>query len=317
MNNANKTGKNNSTSNISASINIFQNNFENYINNSNNKIAFIDLQNNNLTKKSTKSICNMILSNNPDVTELILSNNNLGNETIFKIVDSIKINNKLLSLDITQTQIDEKSIKYISEKINIEFPLEKLILSKNNLKKSCTYIKNILIKKTNIKYLKLTSCKIEDNFNLIFQGLAQNRMLQILDLSNNNLSLNQELFEDIANALKMNKIMTKLKLNETNIDDIAVEYIAKGLKENGALRNLYMKNNYLTKKSIKFIKKAIENSNNTVISKIELKGNDGITNNLIKEIENILEAKKDIASEYNSEIDIPPLDFNKKYDEDI
>ena len=128
MNNANKTGKNNSTSNISASINIFQNNFENYINNSNNKITFIDLQNNNLTKKSTKSICNMILSNNPDVTELILSNNNLGNETIFKIVDSIKINNKLLSLDITQTQIDEKSIKYISEKINIEFPLEKLIL---------------------------------------------------------------------------------------------------------------------------------------------------------------------------------------------
>ena len=110
----------------------------------------------------------------------------------------------MLSLDISDTKIDEKAIKYISDNIDDECVLEKLLLSKNNLKKACEYIKNLLLKKTNIRYIKLTACKIEDNFNLIFQGLEGNKNLQILDMSNNNLSLKQELFEDIINPLKSN-----------------------------------------------------------------------------------------------------------------
>ena len=142
-------------------------------------------------------------------------------------------------------------------------------------------------------------------------------MLQILDLSNNNLSLNQELFEEITNTLKKNNTLIKLKLNEVNIDDAAVDYISKGLKENRALRQLYMKNNYLTKKSAKMIIKAIENNNNISISKIELGGNDGINNKLIQEIENIIQTKKENESEYNSEKDIQFLDYNKKYEDNL
>ena len=260
----------------------------------------MDLQNNNLTIKSANYICEIISSNNPNVIDINISNNNLGNEGIIKIISCIKINNKLLSLDLSETKINEKSIKYISETIDQECVLEKLLLSKNNLKKSCLYIKNLLIKKTNIKYIKLTSCKIEDNFNLIFQGLSENKMLQILDLSNNNLSLKQELFEEIINALKNNITLIKLKLNETNIDDIAVDYIAKGLKENGALRKLYLKNNYLTKKSVKSLIKAIENGKSNAISKVEISGNDEINNQLIQEIEKALKNKKENDSEYNS-----------------
>ena len=308
-----QNSKNNSNNNLNNITNNVQNN---YIE-SNNKISFLDLQNNNLTKKSSKYLCKIISSNSPAVTDLILSKNNLGSETIIKIFDSIKINNTLLSLDLSETQIDEKSIKHISEIIDKEYLLEKLLLTKNNLKKSCGYIKNLLIKKTNIKYLKLTYCKIENNFNLIFQGLAENKMLQILDLSNNNLSLNQELFEDITNTLKLNNTLIKLKLNEVNIDDTAVDYISKGLKENRALRQLYMKNNYLTKKSVKMLIKSIENNNFNTISKIELGGNDGINNKLIQEIEKIIQTKKENESEYNSEKDIQLLDYNKKYDDNL
>ena len=271
-----------------------------------------------MTKKSSIYLSKIISSNNPDITELILSKNNLGNEGIIKIIESIKINNKLISLDISETKIDEKSIKYISENLDKKCSLEILILSKNNLKKSCNYIKNLLIKETNIKYIKLSSCKIEDNFNLIFRGLAENKMLQILDLSNNNFSLKQELFEEIENTLKKNQNLIKLKLNETNIDDSVVEFIAKGLKENRGLRKLYLKKNYLTKNSVKILKKALENNDINVISQIELGGNDGINNKLIQEIENALQIKKDNASEYNSgESDIAYLDCNKKYDENI
>ena len=311
INSDNNTNTNNN--NINNNINI--NNKQNLYYEGNNKISFLDLQNNNLTKKSSNYISTIIMSNNPEITELILSNNNLGNEGIIKIISSIKINNKLLSLDISETKIDEKTIKYISETLDQEYVLEKILLSKNNLKKSCIYIKNLLTKKTNVKYLKLSSCKIEDNFNLIFQGLTQNKMLYILDLSNNNLSLKQELFEDISNTLKINNTLIKLKLNETNIDDIAIDYISKGLEENKGLRKLYLKKNYLTKKSINMLKKAIDKNNNCILTKIDLKGNDELNNKLIQEIEKVLLNKKESSSEYNSEFDVSFLDYNKKYDD--
>ena len=295
--------------------NIFNNFNNNYIEN-NNIVSFLDLQNNNLTKKSSHYLSTIISSNNPDLKELILYKNNLGNEGIYKIISSLKINNSLLSLDISDTKIDEKAIKYISDNIDDECVLEKLLLSKNNLKKACEYIKNLLLKKTNIRYIKLTACKIEDNFNLIFQGLEGNKNLQILDMSNNNLSLKQELFEDIINPLKSNNTLIKLKFNETNIDDTAVDYISKGLELNEGLRKIYLKKNYLGKNSVKMLSKAIENNKNCVITKIELEGNDEINNKLIQQIIRAIENNKDNLSECYSEMNISDLDCNKKYNDE-
>lgn len=98
------------------------------------------------------------------MTDFIISNNNFGNKGIIKMISFLKINNKILSLDLSEKKIEEKSIKYISETIDKDCILEILLLSKNIWKKSCLYIKNLLNKK-NIKYVKLNSCKIEDNYN--------------------------------------------------------------------------------------------------------------------------------------------------------
>jgi len=322
LNNTNNKDLNNTvSSNVKNNNSLVNNNNSNSaMNNSsfvenNNKITFLDIQNNNLTKKSCNYINNIILANNTEITNLILSNNDLGNDGVIKVLSSIKVNNKLLSLDLSETKIDEKVVKYLAEILDEECVLEKLLLSKNNLKKACVHIKNLLIKNTNIKYLKLTSCKIEDSFNLIFNGLANNNMLQILDLSNNNFSLRQELFKDIIDALKTNNTLSKLKLNETNIDDFAVEYISKGLENNGGLREIYLKKNYLTKKAVNMILKAIEN--NSIIAKIELGGNDEINNKLIQDVEKVLQNKKECASELNSDSDMSILDSNKKYDDDL
>ena len=322
LNNTNNKDLNNTvSSNVKNNNSLINNNNSNSANNNssfvdnNNKITFLDIQNNNLTKKSCNYINKIILANNTEITNLILSNNDLGNDCIIKVLSSIKVNNKLLSLDLSETKIDEKVVKYLAEILDEDCVLEKLLLSKNNLRKACVHIKNLLIKKTNIKYLKLTSCKIEDSFNLIFKGLADNNMLQILDLSNNNFSLRQELFKDIIDDLSKNNTLSKLKLNETNIDDFAIEYISKGLESNSGLREIYLKKNYLTKKAVSMILKAIEN--NSIISKIELGGNDEISNKLIQDVEKVLQNKKELASELNSDLDMSILDSNKKYDDEL
>jgi Ran GTPase-activating protein (RanGAP) involved in mRNA processing and transport len=322
LNNTNNKDLNNTASgDVKNNNSLINNNNTNSANNNslfvdnNNKITFLDIQNNNLTKKSCNYINNIILANNTEITHLIVSNNDLGNDGIIKVLSSIKVNNKLLSLDLSETKIDEKVIKYLAEILDEDCVLEKILLSKNNLRKACVHIKNLLIKKTNIKYLKLTSCKIEDSFNLIFKGLADNNMLQILDLSDNNFSLRQELFKDIIDVLSSNKTLCKLKLNETNIDDFAIEYLSKGLENNGGLREIYLKKNYLTKKSVSMLLKAIEN--NSIIAKIELVGNEEISNKLIQEVEKVLQNKKECASELNSDLDMSILDSNKKYDDDL
>ena len=322
LNNTNNKDLNNTvSSNVKNNNSLINNNNSNSANNNssfvdnNNKITFLDIQNNNLTKKSCNYINKIILANNTEITNLILSNNDLGNDCIIKVLSSIKVNNKILSLDLSETKIDEKVVKYLAEILDEDCVLEKLLLSKNNLRKACVHIKNLLIKKTNIKYLKLASCKIEDSFNLIFKGLADNNMLQILDLSNNNFSLRQELFKDIIDDLSTNNTLSKLKLNETNIDDFAIEYISKGLESNSGLREIYLKKNYLTKKAVSMILKAIEN--NSIISKIELGGNDEISNKLIQDVEKVLQNKKELASELNSDLDMSILDSNKKYDDEL
>ena len=322
LNNTNNKDLNNTvSSNVKNNNSLINNNNSNSANNNssfvdnNNKITFLDIQNNNLTKKSCNYINKIILANNTEITNLILSNNDLGNDCIIKVLSSIKVNNKLLSLDLSETKIDEKVVKYLAEILDEDCVLEKLLLSKNNLRKACVHIKNLLIKKTNIKYLKLASCKIEDSFNLIFKGLADNNMLQILDLSNNNFSLRQELFKDIIDDLSKNNTLSKLKLNETNIDDFAIEYISKGLESNSGLREIYLKKNYLTKKAVSMILKSIEN--NSIISKIELGGNDEISNKLIQDVEKVLQNKKELASELNSDLDMSILDSNKKYDDEL
>ena len=52
------------------------------------------------------------------MTDFIISNNNFGNKGIIKMISFLKINNKILSLDLSEKKIEEKSIKYISETID-------------------------------------------------------------------------------------------------------------------------------------------------------------------------------------------------------
>ena len=291
-------------------INILSTIFEN---NAGENINVLDLQNNNLTKNSGEYI-SKILDLSENVEYLCLKNNNIGNDSIAKIFSSIKSKNKLISLDLSQNKLNEKSIKSISEIINNEFVLERLLLSKNNFKKACSYIKNLLTKETNLKYLKLNNCKIEDGVNLIIHGINNNKNLLILDLSENNLSSNQEQLKEFEEALKNNNILSSLILNDTYLDDIGIKYVANGLKENHSLKKLFIKNNFITTQSISLILEAI-NKSNTIIN-LDLNGNNGIDSKGLQEIANQL--KKNMEKNENNEDEYSMIDeINKRYDENI
>ena len=137
----------------------------------------------------------------------------------------------MISLDLSDTKIDEKALKIISEKINNNIVLQELNLSYNNFKIAGNYINNLLTKESNMKYLDLSFCNINNQFNIIFQGLSENKNLKLINLSGNNIPMKKETLNELGKVLINNINLRNLYLNECNIDDIGMNYINK----NGAL----------------------------------------------------------------------------------
>ena len=234
------------------------------------KLSYLDLSNNSLTENSCKYLSN-ILSLSSYITSINIGYNSFYSEGINNIFSFINIKNKLVSLDLSQTNINEKCIKFISEKIDKSIILRIVNLSFNNLNKACIYLKKILIKETNIKVMKLISCKINENVNYIFQGLGINDNLETFDISGNNINITYNLLDDILLFFKDNKILMNLILDNNNIDDIGINIISQGIELNHGIKKLSLKNNYITDENIISLINSVKN--NVIIRKIELDGN--------------------------------------------
>ena len=235
------------------------------------KLSYLDISNNYLTNNSLKHI-NTMLSLFLFITSINLGYNDLSNQGVYNIFSFINNKSRLVSLDLSQTSINEKAIEFISEKIDKSIILRILNLSNNNLSQACIYLKKLLIKETNIKVIKLVSCNISENVNLIFQGLCKNCNIETFDISNNKFTnKNTILLNDILDFFKENKKIINLILDNVNINDLAMSYIIKGIELNSTIKKLSIKDNYITNEHIDKLINSIEK--NEIIRKIELEGN--------------------------------------------
>ena len=235
------------------------------------KLSYLDISNNYLTNNSLKHI-NTMLSLFLFITSINLGYNDLSNQGVYNIFSFINNKSRLVSLDLSQTSINEKAIEFISEKLDKSIILRILNLSNNNLSQACIYLKKLLIKETNIKVIKLVSCNISENVNLIFQGLCKNCNIETFDISNNKFTnKNTILLNDILDFFKENKKIINLILDNVNINDLAMSYIIKGIELNSTIKKLSIKDNYITNEHIDKLINSIEK--NEIIRKIELEGN--------------------------------------------
>ena len=251
-----------------------------------NLLSFLNLENNNITKKGSQYI-SKILIESPFINCLSLKNNSLDNDGVNKIISLINLeNSNLISLNLSNTKIDEKALKIIAEKINTDFSIQKLILSNNNFKNGGNYIKNLLIKESNLKYLDLSFCSISSQFNLIFEGLIKNQNLKTLNFSGNNIPMKQEILNELGKVLANNNKIRNLFLNECNIDDIGMNFINSNLEKNHSLIALCLNHNFISKKSIPGLENAIQK--NKVIKNITLYENVELDIKDINQIETLL-----------------------------
>ena len=254
--------------------------------NGKNTISFLDLQNNNISNKGCQHLSDMLLES-PFINGISLRNNLLYNDGVNKIISGINnTNSNLVSLDISDSKIDESAMKIISEKINKDTSLQKLILSYNDFSTAGNYINNLLIQESNLKHLDFSFCNISTQFNLIFQGLAKNTNIKLINFSGNYIPMRKEILNELGKVLSDNIYLKYLILNETNIDDIGMNYINNNLEKNHSLMTLSLNHNYITKKSISGLENAI--IKNGVIKNIYLFDNNELNIKMIKQIENAL-----------------------------
>ena len=254
--------------------------------NGKNTISFLDLQNNNISNKGCQHLSDMLLES-PFINGISLRNNLLYNDGVNKIISGISnTNSNLVSLDISDSKIDESAMKIISEKINKDTSLQKLILSYNDFSTAGNYINNLLIQESNLKHLDFSFCNISTQFNLIFQGLAKNTNVKLINFSGNYIPMRKEILNELGKVLSDNIYLKYLILNETNIDDIGMNYINNNLEKNHSLMTLSLNHNYITKKSISGLENAI--IKNGVIKNIYLFDNNELNIKMIKQIENAL-----------------------------
>ena len=255
------------------------------------KLSYLDISNNSFTKKSCIYINNIIYYSS-FISNINISYNNLCNEGISNIFSCINKQSKLVSLDLSKTNIDEKCVDYLSKKLNKNIALRILNLSYNSLNKACIYLKNLLLNETNLKLIKLVSCKISQESNLIFQGLSNNKSLQTFDISNNYLYIDNTFLNDFFIFFKNNKKLNNLIMDMTNIDDFTMNYISHYLEENQGLKLISLKNNTITNQSVFSLLNSLQKNEN--IRKIILEGNP-IDPDIKQQIYNMLNEKINIG----------------------
>ena len=227
-------------------INILSNGL---LNSQNCELSYLFLENNNLsTKKSIEYVAN-IISKHPFITSIELKTNELFDEYGSKLFELLNPESKLLSLDLSNNNIGEKTLDSMYNYLIQNKNLRRIILNENEFNEDCCKVIKDILKdsKVNIKNLSLKSCHIENNINLIFEGLTENKMIESIDLSNNKIGVKKKRFKSILNCLKLNKELNDINLDSNELHDDCLEILIEGLFDSTTIKNINLNENLFSK----------------------------------------------------------------------
>ena len=203
-------------------------------------IHTLDLSYNKFTSKGIKNLCNGLLNKDSRIIELALSNNNL----------------------------DETSLAYLSEAIINNEHLLCINLSYNNFSKGdCgNIICDIISSDNKLRNINLTACHLGLKTKDIFIALENNKSVAYMDLSVNDIGNNIEMFKTLAKMLANNLNIKYLYLDTNYITDKDFDIIINdGIAKSVNLNYLSLKSNKIALSSIKKLSDSIKKDNKKML----------------------------------------------------
>ena len=215
------------------------------------------------------------LRNNLSIKKLILDYGRLNNDHYHILTEQLKYNKSIneLVIEFSTYSYNNKYLYYISELLKCNTNIHNLIVKHTFENKELVYLSEIL-KFSTIQYLKLYNCEINDEqFDIFYNSLKNNKTLLKLDLSWNNLT--NKSYLKILEFLKNNKTLISLNLNGDKNKDIILftEKLKEVMKTNITLQVLKIGDDFFQKRdnhinSINSLSEMLKN--NKTLNKIKL-----------------------------------------------
>ena len=256
----------------------------------------LDISNNILSDDGATAIGNCLKCNSC-LLELYISHIGITNKGTKEIADAIQINSTIQNIDISKNYISIEGLVYFMEAVKNNCTLQVVNITHNNVTRSgFTSIKqcienlqhpiqiyaswneiswskknkhHVLISKISTSYSPdniedyVWSFKDRDHLLIMFlsECLKKDNTLQELNLSQDfwtSENITSDEAKMIGEAIKVNKTLQKLDINNNSISDDGAAAISDGLKCNISLQELYMSNNMITSEGAKMIGEAIK-----------------------------------------------------------
>ena len=276
------------------------------------KLKNLNMNNNQLNEEAGEALASVIL-HNKGLEELYLSGNNLG-EGLFNVMKALQHITSLTILCLGNNKISKEVAIELALAIKSNKHLQKLWLNNSNLRSSATVILQSLSTISTLKYLNLDSNQItEKAFEALASVIFHNTGLEELHLSGNNLgeellsimkslqhvdslrmltlsdnNISKEVAIELALAIKSNKHLQKLWLNNSNLRSSAT-VILQSLSTISTLKYLNLNKNQITEEAGEALASVI--LHNTGLEELHLSGN-----SLGERLFNVAKALKHISS---------------------
>jgi Ran GTPase-activating protein (RanGAP) involved in mRNA processing and transport len=169
-----------------------------------------------------------------------------GDEGCITIADALKVNKVVLSVNMANQKINEKGAEHIDERLRDVKVITNLDLSRNFLQdEGAAHIANFLLGENVVAGLNLDEIYITSKgaYDLA-KALKNNKALTSLNLGNNP-KMGEHGAKELGEALKVNKHIRVLCLNNTGMLEAGLVTLAHALADNKTIRALYLDSNEL------------------------------------------------------------------------
>ena len=205
-----------------------------------------------------------LLVENTTLKALAIIRSELSPRNILSILDSLKNNESLKTLDISHNhKFGAKDAKRLANALESNTSLTTLNISGLfSGTAGINFVMNSLQKSKILARLVPSVFSAAAGIQCIVDILEKNKTLTTLDISKNNFGSRDT--KIIADALKKNTTLTTLRISDSNLDAESIKHIAEVLKINITLTTLDISNNYkLGSEGLECIADALE-SNTTL-----------------------------------------------------
>jgi hypothetical protein len=189
----------------------------------------------------TKSFCDK------NVKIMDFSNNNLTSKGCEMLSENIKNMNGLTKLffqNNSKILFKSEGVRFITEGLDNNDNIEYLNFSNMDITGCGPYLGSIIRNKSNFKSLFLKNCKLNcKDFKSIFEEIEKSQSMKEIDVSDNNMA-GDKAIQYIANAIKNNKSLFYLGINNINLNMENYEIFFDAIKLNICISHYCLSYNF-------------------------------------------------------------------------